>query len=426
MKIQIFQSAQGDCLLLTGEDGTNMLVDGGMSDTYRKHVAPTLGAMEQNDEVLDLVCVSHIDQDHILGILTMLDDAVAWKVFDYQTSRGRQWRRPRSPRPPQVKAIWHNAFTDQVSRNRGDIEDLLVLHMQGTFFSGNIDFADDLLDLVNSERQALRLADRIDENQLNVPLNPEFDGGLMYTFSPHAPLRVGGLNCHLVGPYLEELEDLRNDWNVWVRKNHEAIDNIRRKAREDSRRLGLTELESLINDLRLKTGLGERAKVSVPNLASLMFLVEENGKRVLLTGDGHKDTILEGLNDAGLLEQDGTIHVDVLKIAHHGSEHNTDLEFYQLITADHYIFCGDGAHHNPDSRIVDALLDSRIGPQNKRSRNADGRFKLWFNNSQQVATGNDRKRHMRDLERQVAERTNGIARAQYKFLTSGSRLTVNL
>lgn len=424
MKITVFQSAQGDCLLVSGEDGTNMLVDGGMSGSYRTHVAPTLGKMAEDGEVLDLVCVSHIDQDHILGVLKMLDDAVAWRVFDYQTSRGNHWREPDSPRPPEIHKIWHNAFTDQLNRNRGDIEDLLVLQMQHEFFCGNVDSAGELLDLINSERQALMLADRISENQLGIPLNPEFTGGLMFVFTPHEALPVGAMNCHVIGPYGDELDDLRREWNDWVRENRDTIERLRRKAREDAQRLGLAEFDALTRELRLAADLGERRNVTAPNLASLMLLVEENNKRVLLTGDGHWETILSGLEDAGQLDDDGQIHVDVLKIPHHGSEHNTTLEFYKKVTADHYVFCGDGAHENPDERVVNALLDSRIGTAAQRSRNsaASGSFKLWFNSSEAAAVRSDRARHMRKLEQQLSRRASSDARVRFKFLTTGSKL----
>ena len=46
MKIRVFQSDKGDCLLLTSASGKNrVLVDGGMSSSYTKHVAPALAKL---------------------------------------------------------------------------------------------------------------------------------------------------------------------------------------------------------------------------------------------------------------------------------------------------------------------------------------------------------------------------------------------
>ena len=90
MKIRVFQAGKGDCLLLTGNDGTRILVDGGMRADYRTHMAPALARIRERGGVLDLVYVSHIDRDHISGVLQLMDDLVAWRVFDYQRESGNQ------------------------------------------------------------------------------------------------------------------------------------------------------------------------------------------------------------------------------------------------------------------------------------------------------------------------------------------------
>ena len=88
MKIVVFQSDKGDCLLIEGLDGSRVLIDGGMPNTYTAHVAPYLDNLRQAGGKLDVVYVSHIDEDHISGILQMMDDAVDWSIFDFQTTVG--------------------------------------------------------------------------------------------------------------------------------------------------------------------------------------------------------------------------------------------------------------------------------------------------------------------------------------------------
>ncbi len=109
--------------------------------------------------------------------------------------------------------------------------------------------------------------------------------------------------------------------------------------------------------------------MTVPNLASLMVLIEKGGKKVLLTGDGHSADILKGLEFHDKLNQNAgkNLHVDILKVQHHGSEHNIDIEFCQRITADHYIFCGNGEHENPDLDAVRVILNSRLGGATEKS-----------------------------------------------------------
>ena len=73
MKITVFEGNKGDCLLISSEGGKNILVDGGLVktqfgkiDSYSQNVAMTLNKLRTNGGELDLVCVSHIDQDHIV------------------------------------------------------------------------------------------------------------------------------------------------------------------------------------------------------------------------------------------------------------------------------------------------------------------------------------------------------------------------
>ncbi len=55
----------------------------------------------------------------------------------------------------------------------------------------------------------------------------------------------------------------------------------------------------------------------------------------------------------------GKLHVDVLKVPHHGSSNNLDDDFFQRITADHYVFSGDGEHGNPERESMEMLFKAR-------------------------------------------------------------------
>ena len=99
MKLKVFRSEKGDCLLLTSRNGKRMLIDGGMEDSYEAHVAPELSRMREANKKLDLVYVSHIDRDHISGVLRMLDDEAEWRVHEFQLANGNPGHpAPRSPR----------------------------------------------------------------------------------------------------------------------------------------------------------------------------------------------------------------------------------------------------------------------------------------------------------------------------------------
>jgi hypothetical protein len=120
----------------------------------------------------------------------------------------------------------------------------------------------------------------------------------------------------------------------------------------------------------------------------------------------------------------------VLKVQHHGSENNLNEDFVSRITADHYVFCGNGEHENPDLRALDAVIDSRIGNVAFRAQNpqASGPFKLWFNSSKTASSKSAAKQHMGKVEDLVARRAAGSgARMTFEFLrgrTPSFELTV--
>ena len=83
------------------------------------------------------------------------------------------------------------------------------------------------------------------------------------------------------------------------------MEAIRRKAADDEDLLG-NEVVRLIARLTAEAKvLGNRAEVTAPNLASLMLLVEEGSKKVLLTGDGHSNEVVKGLKHQGKLSATG-------------------------------------------------------------------------------------------------------------------------
>jgi len=90
MKLNIFQSDKGDCILLESEDGKRILCDGGMSRSMSKHVAPALGKLRKAKKNIDFAYVSHIDQDHISGVLQLMQDELDWRVFEHQKRLGNK------------------------------------------------------------------------------------------------------------------------------------------------------------------------------------------------------------------------------------------------------------------------------------------------------------------------------------------------
>jgi beta-lactamase superfamily II metal-dependent hydrolase len=432
MKITVFQSNKGDCLLLTGKDGKRILADGGMRSSYKQYARPSLGELTTAGEAIDLVYLSHIDLDHIGGIVQLMDDEVDWRVYSYQSSQGNtKFKKPKFPRPPQLKTIWHNAFSDMVEDNQGEIEAQLNNNSRlmsiNTLLEGEArislkQMAETYTDLANGVREGLELSNRVGAAQLNIPVNPEFNGGLIFADDAPAKVALGGMDLYIIGPFKQDLLDLRKDWNKWLEENKKIVKEIRDEAKKEAEDFPMDEGSLLLSSmLGLAAKLGDRKRVTVPNLASLMLLVEEEGVKILMTGDGHATDILKGLAKYNKLDQAGKLHVNVLKVQHHGSENNIDEDFCKKISADHYIFCGNGAHKNPDLDVVQLIIDTRLtnGPA--------GKFKLWFNSSEKMAGTENNEAQMKQVEDLVEqEASHSHGRMSYRFIRRGSRFEIKL
>ncbi len=97
---------------------------------------------------------------------------------------------------------------------------------------------------------------------------------------------------------------------------------------------------------------------SVYNLSSIVVLAEAGKKKMLLTGDARGDDVLKGLKSSGLLKSK-PLHVDLLKLPHHGSDRNVETDFFRQITADHYVVSADGKHGNPEISTLQMISEAR-------------------------------------------------------------------
>jgi beta-lactamase superfamily II metal-dependent hydrolase len=73
--IKVFPVLHGDCIAINylGNDlkKHNIIIDGGFQSTYERTLKRELKRIERDDENIDLLIVTHTDQDHIGGILKL-------------------------------------------------------------------------------------------------------------------------------------------------------------------------------------------------------------------------------------------------------------------------------------------------------------------------------------------------------------------
>jgi hypothetical protein len=259
--------------------------------------------------------VSHIDEDHIAGILEL-----ARELKDLEESQ--------QPVPWKIRRFWHNSFDDIL-----DNEEVAVASAASVMSPASIG---DLLGpegslVLASVGQGRELRNLLEF--LGLGGNASFKGLVR---AGQKPVPLGDLKLTVVAPSEKNLLALQKDWNLKIKP-------ILKKEHDKAAK---AEIASFIDR-------------SVYNLSSIVVLVESEGKRILLTGDGRGDHTLEGLAAAGLLDAEGKIEVDILKMPHHGSIRNVDAGYFEKIRAKHYVVSANGKFDNPDVPTLKLISDAR-------------------------------------------------------------------
>lgn len=314
-RLRIVQASFGDCLI--AEYGTAaapryILIDGGPEQVFTQHLESELKTIASRGGKLDLVAISHVDTDHITGLLDFF-------------AKLRDQRANGEDELIGVDELWHNSFSDALDPQE-------EIRPQLNNFLGMSSIA---MPLSAAAIMGIGEGNRVRQfaAQLAIPVNRDFTGGLICVDDAPEARAFGNLTLQIVGPTRANLEELRREWLEWLDKFGPDI----------------ASGEPL---------LMANADISVPNLSSVMFLATADGKTVLFTGDGRSDHLLDGLQASGLLSVGQTLHVDVLKVMHHGSDRNATQKFFKTVTADTYVISANGHPDNPDLATLIWIVES--------------------------------------------------------------------
>jgi hypothetical protein len=328
--LEALRAKHGDSLIVHFGDADAprfLVIDGGPSGVYKDAFRPRLDALAsrfaQGSKLpLDIVMVSHLDDDHIRGILDL---------------SGKLLETRRTQQPPfKVGTLWHNAFDDIVGNDAPELATAIAeAPARIAAAAGEASaWVGESTAVVANVPQGRRLRD--DAQGLGWEVNKQFGAGLVMAPAEGARTEhIGSLKITVVGPMQDEVERLQDEWDAQLKK------------------------------LKIATRADEAARIaayldrSVYNLSSLVCLAEFGGKRMLLTGDARGDRICAGLRRANLLPDDEPLAVDILKLPHHGSDRNVDSDFFERIRADHYVASGDGKYDNPSPATIAMIVDAR-------------------------------------------------------------------
>ena len=281
MPIQFeFLPVDGDAILVTTEDFV-MLIDGGGGG--KKSYQRLKTRLEQLNRVIDLVILTHIDQDHILGLVKLFKE-----IRDNTTSI-------------KIKKIWFNSLTSR---------ELMINVGSRTTVLGPVSKkqAEDLSLLLRSLRNngIEHVADNICMDRF------PYDKEVYLTDK---------LKLLLLSPTRKILDEMYLDWNSDLFAKQSGLISKKNDYSFSIKDLMSVKFE---ND------------GSIRNASSIAFILIYDNKKYLLLGDANIKIILQSLRYLyeNKLIQDNIF--EFIKLSHHGSAKNTDDDFLNFVYCNNF------------------------------------------------------------------------------------------
>lgn len=312
-------ASEGDCLILSyGPNEASLrhiVIDGGRKATW-PHLKGALATIAGRGEEVELLLLTHIDADHIDGLVELVDD-------------------PGLPLTP--KAVWYNGF-----------DQLLALEKSGAIKAFGIRAAD-----IYSKAIA----------QKGWPLNAIAGGKAILVDELPAPFDFAGLKLTLISPDAGKLERLLKDWRKALAPAvRRALATAARTLQSFGKRTMPPNLDPEI--LSAPSGID----TTPPNGSSIAMIAEYDGRRVLLGADAHPDVILQSLER--IAGEGEPLHVDLVKLPHHGSRANVTRAIIEKLDCVRFAISTSGAvFGHPDPEAISRVL--KFAPARRKT--------LYFN-----------------------------------------------
>jgi hypothetical protein len=316
--IDVLPARYGDSLWIEYGDRRHphrILIDGGpsspdISGCIRDLMTERVGEPKAGEHDFELIVVTHVDSDHIAGMLRLFDDE------SIHLAPGD---------------VWFNAWR----------------HLPN-----------DLLGAKQGERLSTAI------NNRGLAWNNAFDDKAVMV-PTEGPLPVvelpGGLRLTLLSPSRAALAALRPKWQSEVQQAGMIPGEGDQQAPAGQPDvLGDGPLDP--DQLAEVPFVDDKTEA---NGSSIAFLAEFDGRSLLVTGDAHAGILADGLRRLKDETGQDKVRVDAFKLPHHGSRNNLNRDILDLVDCRHYLFSSNGkiyGHPHPEtvSRIVTTAEDTAL------------------------------------------------------------------
>lgn len=335
--IDMLPAGRGDALWIEYGKASaphRVMLDGGIAGTH-KALRERINALPESKRRFDLLIITHIDLDHIAGVLKLIADPPEGLEFDNVLFNG-----------------W---------------EELLKAE--------EIPDDDGILGSKLGERVSARIRQR------KYPWNKGFKDGLVAIRKSTGALPKitldGGMTITLLSPTPTRLKKLRPVWAKEIKKaglepgsageKLEGIGHPEEREDDDDGVLGGKK----INVEKLANTPFKDDK-SEANGSSIAVMAEFEGKRCAFLGDAYSSDIAKSIARMAKAEDGGkTLEIDAMKLSHHGGRKNTGLGMLEKVRCRNYLVSTDGTiYDHPHGESLARVV---------MSGSAAGKPSLYFN-----------------------------------------------
>lgn len=349
LEVRSLPARQGDALWIRWGDGLRrqLLVDMGTEEVGQA-LRARIGALPEDQRRFELLVVTHVDRDHIGGVLTGLVEPDPLPGFE-------------------LNDVWFNGW----------------LHLDGR----TAPKAGPSLESMGPA-QGERLSRWLEKG----PWNEAFERGPITRVTGQPLHRIElpeGLGLTVIGPPPERLVEFQPTWKQEVekalRKGNLTVDGVSAGLeRMGSKEPPLLEELAHLEELAASEAKKDRSRA---NGSSIALVLEHEGKRVLLSGDAFAQDLIDGLH---AYDTARPVPLDLFKLPHHGSSKNISDALVEAVECPRWLFSTDGTQfRHPDSIAIARILLGALGPNRKPQPellfNVPSTFNGWWDNEAWMA-----------------------------------------
>jgi len=344
MHLEIFPANNGDSFLLQLEN-IIILIDGGYVDTYKNYIKPKLVALAKENKKISHLIVTHIDNDHISGIIKFIEENKKDSIIE-------------------INNIWHNSF-----RHINCIDDNLIFKgksLSKLVINYTIKEEKNIVEKNISAVQGSTLASLIHKYQYS--WNSEFNQNAISTDNELEIKISEDILIKILSPNNDKLKDLKKYWKKELFKKGFSSDSDLSDFTEDAfeyilslekerKRLQKKNVSSSTS-FNIEKFLHEPFEEddTATNGSSISFIIEFKNTKLLFLADSHPTVIISSLKKH-YNQEEFPLQFDLVKVSHHGSKNNTSTELLNYIDSNRFVFSTNGLTHNhPDNETIARII----------------------------------------------------------------------